>query len=133
MESRQPIVIEALVPREEVARRLGVTVSCIQKWQRMRRIPSYRFGRRCVRFDFQEVVAILAKYKTPAFQRFKQRRPKNLVPPSRPLVQGTLPIQDDPGQLDLFNLPPQISPCATHSSSRPGGGSVPGSGPTPPP
>jgi hypothetical protein len=108
-----------LIQRAELARLLGVTISCVQKWQRMRRIPSYRFGRRCVRYDFPEVLAVLGKYKTPAFQRFKQRRPKPLFPaPRREPVQGVLPLGDD-RQLDLFppeaKSPPPALGCPSES------------------
>jgi Helix-turn-helix domain len=105
-----PIILEPLIERNELARRLGVSPSCIRKWQRLRRIPSYKFGRRCVRYDHREVVATLEKFKAPAFQRFKRQRPR--VPFQEPArtVQAEFSFRD-PRQLDLAlqdcaNLPP---------------------------
>ena len=105
-----PVLIEPLVPKEELARRLGVSVSAVSKWQRQRRIPSYRFGRRCRRFDFPEVLKVLANYKTPAYQRFKRRRPVPVFPDQPRQVQTEMPFQD-PRQLLLF--PEESSKSAT--------------------
>jgi excisionase family DNA binding protein len=101
MDNPPVISIEPLIPKEELARRLGVSTSAVIKWQRQRRIPSYRFGRRCRRFDFPEVLKVLATYKTPAYQRFKRRRPIMVFPPTVRQVQTELPFRD-PRQLLLF-------------------------------
>lgn len=105
-----PVFIEPLIAKEEVARCLGVSTSAVLKWQRQRRIPSYRFGRKCRRYDFQEVLKTLASYKTPAYQRFKRRRQPNPVfPPQPPQVQTELPFED-PRQLLLFPVEGTTTP-----------------------
>jgi len=107
---KPPVVsIEPLIPKEELARRLGVSTSAVIKWQRQRRISSYRFGRRCRRYDFQEVLKTLAAYKTPAFQRFKRRRPNPVFPPQPPQVQTELRFED-PRQLLLFPVEGTTTP-----------------------
>ena len=110
MDNPARISIEPLIPKEELARRLGVSTSAVVKWQRQRRIPSYRFGRRCRRFDFPEVLKVLANYKTPAYQRFKRRRPLPIFPPQPPQVQTELPFRDDPRQLLLFPVDATTTP-----------------------
>ena len=109
MENPPVALIEPLIPKEELARRLGVSASAVIKWQRQRRIPSYRFGRKCRRYDFQEVLKTLAAYKTPAYQRFKRRRPIPVFPPQPPQVQTELTFED-PGQLLLFPLEGTTTP-----------------------
>ena len=94
-------LIEPLISKEELAHRLGVSASCIGKWQRQRRVPSYRFGRRCRRYNYQEVLTTLARYRAPALQRFKRRVALSQFPPMRPLVQAVLTLPD-PLQLNLL-------------------------------
>jgi excisionase family DNA binding protein len=99
-----PVILEPLVGKEELARRLGITQSCISKWRRQRRIPAYKFGRRCVRFDYPEVVRILAAYKIPAWEKFKRRRPARPRPVfNAPVHQIQAELRfEDPRQLLLF-------------------------------
>ncbi len=104
-----PVFTEPLIAKEEVARRLGVSTSAVLKWQRQRRIPSYRFGRKCRRYDFQEVLKTLAVFRTPAYQRFKRRRPLPVFPLQHLQVQTELPFED-PRQLLLFPVEGTATP-----------------------
>jgi hypothetical protein len=52
----------------------------------------------------------LANYKTPAYQRFKRRRPLPIFPPQPPQVQTELPFRDDPRQLLLFPVDATTTP-----------------------
>jgi excisionase family DNA binding protein len=70
----ESILLEPLIDRDELARRLGVTPSCIRKWQEKRSIPFYKFGRRCVRFDYREVLTVLSKYRQTNHRRIRPRR-----------------------------------------------------------
>lgn len=98
-----------LIDKEEVARRLGVTPSAINKWMADRRISYYRLGHRCVRFAWDEVLADLGrKYRHQALRRFQRRpraKPKLFVDDcSRNLSQLQLDL-DDPCQGELVFQP----------------------------
>lgn len=56
--------IRPLMTKEDLARYLGVTTSCIDKWMAGRRIPYYRLGRKCVRYDLDKVAAWLARHES---------------------------------------------------------------------
>ena len=91
---------EPLISKPELARRLDVSISCIDRWLRARRIPVYDLGSRCVRFDFAEVRASLGKFERSALKRFPRQtyRPRRRFRHQR-LKQLMLPIQpDDPAQ-----------------------------------
>ena len=104
----ESIFLEPLIDREELARRLGVTCSCVRKWQEIRAIPFYKLGRRCVRFDFREVLAVLSKNKTTNSRRVKPRRLRTGPPPPR-WKQGEF-FFVDASQPELFTLgPPSVN------------------------
>jgi len=104
----ESIVIEPLIDRVELARRLGVTCSCVRKWQEIRAIPAYKLGRRCVRFDFREVLAILSKHKTTSSRRVKPRRLRLGTAPPR-WKQAEFAF-GDAHQPELFVLDPPSVP-----------------------
>jgi excisionase family DNA binding protein len=47
---------DEILTKAELANRLKVTVSAINKWMALRRIPYIRLGRRCIRFNWGEVL-----------------------------------------------------------------------------
>jgi excisionase family DNA binding protein len=91
---------EPLITKEELARRMSVSISCVDRWIRARRIPLYELGARCVRFDYSEVRAALAKFERAALRRF----PRDTYKPRRRLKvyraeQLALPFgPEDPAQ-----------------------------------
>jgi predicted DNA-binding transcriptional regulator AlpA len=92
---------ECLITKAELARRTQVSISCVDRWMKTRRIPVYLLGAKCVRFDYQEVRAALSKFEQPAFRRFPRqvyRCRKRLG--ARRLKQLLLPLLvEDPRQL----------------------------------
>jgi len=101
-------LLEPLIDREELARRLGVTGSCVRKWQEIRAIPFYKLGRRCVRFDFREVLAVLSKHKRTNSRHVKPRRLRTGPAPPR-WKQAEFTFWDV-NQPELFSLdPPSVS------------------------
>ncbi len=50
---------ERLSDARDVAARFGVTVECVRRWVRERRIPYIRASRKIVRFRLNEVEAAL--------------------------------------------------------------------------
>lgn len=106
-----PNIFEPLIDKEELARRLSVSLSCIDQWLRTKRIPCYCFGRHCVRFDYSQVRLSLAKFEKPALLRFPRQvyrpRKKKLI---GELEQLPLPLTSlDPDQFcfDFFNSEPE--------------------------
>jgi len=55
-----------LLTKNELAIQLGVSPRTIETWVACRRIPVYKFGRRCVRFDLQEVREALRHFRVEA-------------------------------------------------------------------
>jgi excisionase family DNA binding protein len=96
---------EVLIPIEETARRLGVSVATLERWTARRIVPCYRLGQRCLRFDYGEVRAALTKFGRPALRRlergpYKPRR--NSTRTKFYAVQTELCFQrDDPAQILL--------------------------------
>jgi excisionase family DNA binding protein len=54
---------ERLADLKMVARRLGVSPRFVQTLVRRKQIPVIRLGRRCTRFDLDEVLAALRKFE----------------------------------------------------------------------
>jgi excisionase family DNA binding protein len=96
-----------LLDGNELGTRLGVSQSTIERWVAARIIPVYRFGYKCLRFDYSAVREALAKFETPAYRRlprgpFAHRRKQAI--PTQKWVQPELPLRwDDPAQLLLFS------------------------------
>jgi excisionase family DNA binding protein len=95
-----------LLDGTDLAARLGVSQSTIERWVAARIIPVYRFGYKCLRFDYSAVREALAKFETPAYRRLPRgpfahrRKPPSKVPK---WVQPELPLGwDHPAQLHLF-------------------------------
>lgn len=65
---------EVLIDGAEVARRLGVSRKTVERWVQTKIVPSYRFGHRCVRFDFGEVRSALSRFERLAFRRLPRGR-----------------------------------------------------------
>ena len=104
MEER--VLTESLVPKAVLAERLGVSESCIEKWAGEKRIPYYRFGRRCIRYDVCEVLRALKKFHAPATRRFIRkpytpRRRRKVIAPAR-AVQLELNLHSDMDTLPLL-------------------------------
>jgi predicted DNA-binding transcriptional regulator AlpA len=105
---------EPLISKPELARRLDISISCIDRWIKARRIPVYNLGDKCIRFDFVEVRTALAKFERPALRRFARStyRPRRRFRHQR-LQQLMLPIQpDDPAQ-GLFPFMDSVLPKAS--------------------
>ncbi len=100
-----PTSYEVLIPIEEMARRLGVSVATVERWTARRIIPCYRLGQRCLRFDYGEVRAALAKFGRPALRRLERGtyKPRRKQPRARfEAVQIELCFKrDDPAQILL--------------------------------
>jgi excisionase family DNA binding protein len=62
-------IYECLITGEELSRRLNVSLATVERWVSQRFIPSYAFGKRCVRFDASEVRTALRKFERPALRR----------------------------------------------------------------
>ena len=112
---------ECLITKDELARRTHVSISCVDRWMKARRIPVYLLGPKCVRFDYQEVRTALAKFEQPAFRRFPRQvyRTKKRPPQRRPR-QLLLPLAlEDPRQLRFpFESQANGSPAAFGSGNR---------------
>jgi excisionase family DNA binding protein len=103
---------ETLISGDEVCRRLGVSQATVDRWVSGRIIPCYKFGARCVRFDYQEVREALSKFGNPA----RRRLPRGTYRPKRKsrfhAEQLSLPFwSEDPAQLllGLFPVAPQVA------------------------
>ncbi|MFA4844935.1 MAG: helix-turn-helix domain-containing protein [Patescibacteria group bacterium] len=77
-----PIVSDdgrAWLSAEELAVHLSVPISTVQQWTASRRIPSYKFGHRTVRYRLQEVIQAAAQTTAAAKENFdghhEARRP----------------------------------------------------------
>ena len=57
----QPAISTALIDINELSRRLAVAKGTLYNWVYLRRIPFVKAGR-CVRFDYQAVLATLGQY-----------------------------------------------------------------------
>ena len=77
-----------LLTKEQLASRYGVSISCVDKWIRKRRIPLYRLSRRCVRFDAFKCDAIIAATEVVAVP---QRRKAAVAPCTE--IQLMLPME----------------------------------------
>jgi len=97
-----------LLDGNQLGDQLGVSQSTIERWVAARIIPVYRFGYKCLRYDYAAVREALAKFEKPAYRRlprgpFAHRRKQPIqilkwVQPELPL------IWEDPTQLLLFSL-----------------------------
>ncbi|MDX6766883.1 MAG: hypothetical protein SFU85_08840 [Candidatus Methylacidiphilales bacterium] len=82
-----------LLSKSRLARRYGVTVSCVEKWMSEGKVPFYRLSSRVVRFDpLQCDMRLLARY----------------MPGRSEVSRRTVKLHDHPYQipLDLGELPP---------------------------
>ncbi len=94
-----------LIDGNELKGLLGVSQATIERWVSARIIPSFRFGRKCVRFDYLAVRNALAKFEKPAYRRlprgpYSVRREKS-KPTEDPIQLELLLRSDDPAQLLL--------------------------------
>lgn len=80
-----------LLTKTQLAERYAVSVSCIDKWIKDRKIPVYRIARKCVRFDVAKCDAIIAKSEAPA-GRTNRRRHKVVKANNRVLYQDELDL-----------------------------------------
>jgi excisionase family DNA binding protein len=67
---------QPLLARDELAIRLGVSVDTIAEWTCKKRIPSFRFGRRCVRYSYPAVLTALSKFHRPPQDQWSRQLPK---------------------------------------------------------
>jgi len=58
-----------LIKKKELAKILSISPRTIDSWIAQRRIPALKFGRRCVRFDLQEVREALRHFRIEASAR----------------------------------------------------------------
>ena len=65
-----------LITKEELARRLKVTQSAVNKWMAKRRLPYIKLGRRCVRFRWADVLKSLEVRTIPARLTLSDKRNK---------------------------------------------------------
>jgi excisionase family DNA binding protein len=107
---------KTLLTGTQLGQSLGVSQATIDRWVSGRIIPCYKFGARCVRFDYQEVREALSKFGNPARRRLPRGtyRPKGR--PKFRAEQLNLPFQwEDPSQLLLGLLPePLLTPGSTY-------------------
>lgn len=59
--------------KKEVANRLRVTTSAVDKWMAAGKLPCIRLSRRCVRFKWAAVVAAVEAYSSEAPRRIRTR------------------------------------------------------------
>lgn len=74
--------LQPLINSEELRSKLGVSQATIERWTAAKIIPCYKFGSRCVRYDYTEVRRSLSKFEIPAYRRlprgpFAHRRQPN--------------------------------------------------------
>lgn len=89
--SKPSIFSGPLLTKAQLAERYAVSVSCIDKWIRDRKIPVYRIARKCVRFDAAKCDAIIAKSEAPV-GRAHRRRHKVAKSKPKPVCQGELAL-----------------------------------------
>lgn len=58
-----------LITKKELSIVLSVSPRTIETWVRNRRIPAYKLGRRCTRFNLRAVLEALDQFKQEALQR----------------------------------------------------------------
>jgi excisionase family DNA binding protein len=108
------MIHEPLICKDELAQRLRVSISCVDRWIRSRRIPVYRLAPKCVRFDYSEVRRALARCEVAAFRRFPREVYKSRKRHTRQprTIQLALPLnQGDPDQavFPFFEAPAKKS------------------------
>lgn len=52
-----------LIKKDELATALSVSPRTVEGWVKAKRVPVYKLGRRCVRFNLTEVITALKKFR----------------------------------------------------------------------
>jgi hypothetical protein len=123
--------LDPLIDSEELRFRLSVSQATIERWTASKIIPSYKFGSRCVRYDYTEVRSALSKFEIPAYRRLPRGPFAHRRKPSREVVrwvQAEFALTwEDPSQLLLplqgsDDAPPQallpIAPQRTRAEAK---------------
>ena len=85
----------ALLTKSEIAKQFQVCIRTVEIWTVGKKIPAYRFGRRCVRYDLAHVKAALSGYEAGPSKGRRTRR-KDIELGSGEGYSGTPPAKEPP-------------------------------------